>query len=540
MRFQQMINTLKKENRIMKLNRKEYRNKVLGCWMGKNIGGTLGAPFEWQRQINNVSFYTQKLKGEPLPNDDLDIQLLWLIALEEQGIEIDSHILSEYWCLYVTPHWCEYGTAKANMRAGLLPPLSGILNNEYKHSCGSFIRSEIWACIAPGCPQITVKYAYEDSILDHGDGEGTYAEIFCAALESAAFVISDIRKLIEIALSYIPKHCGVRKAIECVIDAYDSGRHWKQAREAVLKGFRGSSAMGDPANTSEADQKNGFHKGKQGYDAPSNVAMIVLGLLYGEGDFDKTICTTVNCGEDTDCTGATVGSIFGILHGVQAIPRKWIDPIGNSIKTACLNLGELGYFGDQLPQTVDELTDRTGHVACQVLMRNPMCGIMITNDEPTDLSSLSKKALVATKTDTLFYSNMDSLKFRFPFFLVEVDYGSNPVIRNGEPKKISFTIHNTYKVQANVFLHWYLPNKWEVSPTKDGFFMSLPVKPNRLGKETTLEFMLQTECVDGAINRCVLQLTIEGRPTIMLIPITLMNGNVIEKTKKMKTLTQNV
>ena len=87
------------------LNMDEYRRKVLGCWLGKNIGGTLGAPFEWRRQINDVSFYTQELGGEPLPNDDLDIQLLWLIALEERGLDLNARTLAEYWCLYVTPHW---------------------------------------------------------------------------------------------------------------------------------------------------------------------------------------------------------------------------------------------------------------------------------------------------------------------------------------------------------------------------------------------------------------------------------------------------
>ena len=164
--------------------------KVLGCWIGKSIGGTLGAPFEWKRQFNDVSFYTQDLQGDPLPNDDLDIQLLWLIALEEQGIDIDGKVLGEYFLLYVTPHWGEYGMGKINMRAGLQPPLSGMHNNPLKDSCGAFIRSEIWACIAPCWPEVAVRYAYEDAIIDHGDGEGTFAEVFCAALESAASIRS--------------------------------------------------------------------------------------------------------------------------------------------------------------------------------------------------------------------------------------------------------------------------------------------------------------------------------------------------------------
>lgn len=64
----------------MYITEQELRNKILGCWFGKNVGGTLGAPYEWRRQINNVTFYQDSVNGEPLPNDDLDIQLLWLIA----------------------------------------------------------------------------------------------------------------------------------------------------------------------------------------------------------------------------------------------------------------------------------------------------------------------------------------------------------------------------------------------------------------------------------------------------------------------------
>ena len=86
----------------MTLNEKDYRNKILSCWMGKNIGGTLGAPMEFLRQMNNVSFYQQKLTGEPLPNDDLDIQLLWLVGLEEQGLDLNAQTLADYWCLYVS------------------------------------------------------------------------------------------------------------------------------------------------------------------------------------------------------------------------------------------------------------------------------------------------------------------------------------------------------------------------------------------------------------------------------------------------------
>ena len=136
----------------MIVNEKSIQNKVLGCWFGKNIGGTLGAPFEWRRQINHVTDYTQDLGGKALPNDDLDIQLLWLIALEERKMNVDARDLAYYFSIFVTPHWGEYGTAKTNMKLGMESPFCGLENNAYRHSCGSYIRSEIWACIAAGTP----------------------------------------------------------------------------------------------------------------------------------------------------------------------------------------------------------------------------------------------------------------------------------------------------------------------------------------------------------------------------------------------------
>jgi len=506
----------------MIINRQDYLDKVLGCWMGKNIGGTLGAPMEWERQINDVSFYTQDLHGEPLPNDDLDIQLLWLIAMEEKGVNIDAHTLAEYWCMYVAPHWAEYGTGKINMRAGLLPPVCGTFKNDYKDSCGSFIRSEIWACITPGLPHLAARYAYEDAILDHGDGEGTYSEVFCAVLESAAFVISDLRALVDIGLSYIPKDCGTAMAVQCAVDCFDKKMKWQDARDEILRHHRGSTFMGLANRTSPDDHKKGFADGKQGYDAPSNVAITVYGLLYGGDDFNKMICTTVNCGEDTDCTGATAGSVYGIMHGIDGIPEKWIKPIGRGIKTIALNQGDL--WGNQLiPPTIDNLTERTATLAAKVLIQQRNPTLCISEDQPTDLSDANPNKLHSEDQGREFYTAMDGPRFDFDFFTVDVHYGDNPLVRNNEPKKVQLTIHNRYRAQANLSLHWYTPEGWTISPAPDGALLSLP--PN-IGKPLLLEFSLQAETVTKSMNRFVVELTIEGRPTVMLVPITLMNGNL--------------
>src|SRR5690242_3573875 len=127
----------------MRIAMKDYKKKIEGCWMGKNIGGTLGAPFECKRGVFDVHFYTQALQGEPLPNDDLDLQLVWLNVIEKYGRGVNASILGEYWHSYIIPNWGEYGAGKNNMRMGIVPPLSGYVNNSFRDSCGAFILSEI-------------------------------------------------------------------------------------------------------------------------------------------------------------------------------------------------------------------------------------------------------------------------------------------------------------------------------------------------------------------------------------------------------------
>lgn len=101
-----------------------FYDKVYDCWMGKSIGGTLGAPFEGKQELLDVCNFRSP-SGNPIPNDDLDLQLVWLKALEDCGpFGINAHVLGEYWINYITPHWNEYGICKSNMKAGLPPPLT--------------------------------------------------------------------------------------------------------------------------------------------------------------------------------------------------------------------------------------------------------------------------------------------------------------------------------------------------------------------------------------------------------------------------------
>lgn len=502
-----------------------YLDKLKGCFLGKNIGGTAGAPLEWIRQVNDFKFYMQELNGNPLPNDDLDIQLLWLIALEEQGLNIDAKTLGEYWLTFVTPHWSEYGIGKINMRSGLPAPVCGMHYNEYKDSCGAFIRSEIWAAIAPGAPNIAAKYAYEDAILDHGDGEGTYAEIFAAVLESAAFVESDFRKLIEIGLSYIPSACVTAQAIRFVVECRDKGMDYKDVRDEVLSRYRGCVSGANPETGSKVDYEKGFFDGKLGFDVPSNIAIIIIGMLYSEGDFEKLMQVTINCGEDTDCTAATAGAIYGIIHGAEGIPQKWLKPIGMSIKTGCLNLGELGGYGSEIPGTIDELVERTAKIGKQVGIAYE-CGVEITDGKPA--KTVIPGSLMC-EDPGLFSEMVKGPIYSFDFFDIQVVFEGGPAIRNGEAKKLTLRIINRFKNVEALDIKVWCDDIISVLPSKSGrMLIKAPYfrGPAFRGNMECAQFEFMCEAVSQPVINGVFQITSPGRHTNMNVPFTFINGNL--------------
>lgn len=329
----------------LKISKEIYRDKVYACWMGKNIGGTMGTPFEENPALNDITWFTSP-KGEPLPNDDLDIQLLWLHALEQVGPKtINANIMSWYWKRYIPALWNEYGIGQTNNSMGFTPPMSGELYNDgWKTSNGAWIRSEIWACLAPGFPNIAAKYAVMDASIDHGISEGTIAEIFTATMESMAFVESDIRVLIEKALTFIPVDCRVADDIRTVISEYDKGTDWKKVREIII----------------EKNRDLGF------FQAPGNLAYMTIGLLYGKGDFLKSILYAVNCGDDTDCTAATIGALLGIIGGTKGIPSELSEYVGDKIITMSIDISASVRF----PKTCTELTERVVELMPSVMYAN--------------------------------------------------------------------------------------------------------------------------------------------------------------------------
>jgi len=479
----------------MKLYQKSLYDKVYGCWIGKSIGGTLGAPYESKREFPEVTDF-ESPSGQPLPNDDLDLQLVWLKALEEYGpLGVNERVLGEYWVSYIPPHWSEYGIAKSNMKAGLLPPLSGDYENSWKHSNGAWIRSEVWACCAPGFPEIAAKYAWYDACVDHGTGEGVYAELFTASLESAAFVESDPDTLIKIGLSYIPADCRVARSIGIVQECYKKGLGWREARRRVLED---SADLG-------------------WFQAPANVAFVVIGWLYGEGDFKKSLLIAVNCGDDTDCTGATLGSILGIIQGADALPEDWKMHVGDSIVTISIDRGSFR----NIPQTLTELTNRILCMMPKVLEAHSVC--VGVNDAEPDVSGLKTDMLYASSKHAKFLSDMSSaLRFDFIHTRVEMGYVTGVNIQAGQEATLDIKLCNLLPDPRHVEITYYLPDGFELIQGRKHISLlhkAGPEEDNCTDNEYTFTVVLRAGDLLQASNRGVIQMVSAGRPTVMLIPI---------------------
>ncbi len=313
------------QNLAAPISETQLRRRMMGCWLGKAVGGTLGMPYEGVRHTLDLSYY-DPVPTEMLPNDDLDLQVIYAFLLERMDQpRVDRQVLSRAWShLGMSPD--EYGIVKRNLALGLTPPTTGAYDNPFTRGMGAAIRTELWACLAPGDPDTAVRFAYEDACMDHA-GEGIHAATFLAALQSLAFVESDREVLLERALAYIPAAGELIAAIRDTRAWWAQSRDWKAVQARLADRYLTDNFT----------------------DVVLNLAYIVLGWLAGE-DFGRAICIAVNCGQDTDCTGATLGALLGILDP-EGIEDRWLQPIGRDlVLSPCVT-------GVEHPSTLDGFTE---------------------------------------------------------------------------------------------------------------------------------------------------------------------------------------
>jgi ADP-ribosylglycohydrolase len=334
----------------MELTPEAYFDKVHGAWLGRCVGCLLGKPVEgWPRDriegylklggaypldgyIPEVTphpegyrlhpSYREAMKGaiDGMPrDDDIDYTILGLHVLEEHGAGFTTADLGTEWLTHL-PYSLVYTAERVayrNLVNGLTPPETASHRNPYREFIGAQIRADIWGYVAPGLPEVAAELAFRDASLSHIKN-GIYGEMFVAAMISAAFSTQDIREAIEVGLSEIPNKSRLAEAMRDVLDWSREYSDWRQAWERVM------------------DSYGGYHW----VHTINNAAFVLLGLLYGGGDLGRSVSISVMAGFDTDCNGATVGSIVGAMLGAKALPEGWVAPLKDRVRSILSGFSE--------------------------------------------------------------------------------------------------------------------------------------------------------------------------------------------------------
>ena len=303
----------------------DYEQRIYAGVLGKIIGVYLGRPFEgWpnkkiEDELGEISYYVHEQRGVPLivSDDDISGTFTFLRALPDHGCssKLTAQEIGETWLNYLIKErtilwWGGMGvstehTAYLRLKNGVPAPESGsiALNGPIvAEQIGSQIFIDGWGMVCPGDPEKAAAFAAKAASVSH-DGEAIYGAQIIAALVAQAFVESDLHKLLDTALTFIPRASIIYRVIEDV-------RAWKEQEPIDWR-----------ATFRKIEDKYGYDKYGGGCHMVPNHAVIMLGLLYGDDDFQKSLMVTNTAGWDTDCNSANVGCIMGVKNGLAGIEK---------------------------------------------------------------------------------------------------------------------------------------------------------------------------------------------------------------------------
>jgi ADP-ribosylglycohydrolase len=184
--------------------------------------------------------------------------------------------------------------------------------NPYREWIGAQIRADSWGYAAPGNPELAAEFAWRDARMSHIKN-GIYGEMFVAAMIAAGFALTDSLQVVAAGLAEIPRRSRLYAEMRQVIDICATHGNSFANFEKVFDAIEALLGHYHPVHTN------------------NNAALIVAALLIGGNDFEKVITLAVAGGWDTDCNGATAGSLFGAMHGAGAIPAKWREPLHDTL-----------------------------------------------------------------------------------------------------------------------------------------------------------------------------------------------------------------
>ncbi len=323
-------------------------DRLLGGWTGRAAGCLLGKPVEkvpragirallesvgeWplRRYFTAVGVPPEVTDAYPwnrasLPtsmrenivcmpeDDDTNYTMLGLHILESKGPDFTTDDVATVWLktLPVLTVFTAERVAYANLLSYIEPPETARYRNPYREWIGAQIRADMWGYTAPGDPLRAAHAAWRDARLSHTEN-GVYGEMFVAATIAAAFVTTDVEGAIEQGLGVVPPESRLAEAIRFALELPHRAADWERALDLLYARY---------------GHLHWVH-------TINNAALVTAALLYGEGDFTRTVTLAVMGGWDTDCNGATAGSVIGCMFGADAIPREWSQPLANRVRSS--------------------------------------------------------------------------------------------------------------------------------------------------------------------------------------------------------------
>ena len=333
----------------------EYVNKMKAAWIGQMIGVGWGAPTEFQ-------FIAKTIPEDKVPEfnsdmvnvfgqDDLYVEMTFIRTLEQYGIDCSieqagiDFANSEYML------WGANEMGRENLRFGIKPPAS---SHPYYHKGADWIDYQIEAdysgIIAPGLPNEVIALGDKfGRIMNYGDG--VYGGIFVGGMYAEAYFESDILKIVQAGLDCIPYESQYAECMRDVVKWYkgnpdDWKKTWQLIEDKYYKNpeYQKYKAV-EPNYWSEMDAK-------------LNGAYILMGLLYGEGDPEKTIKVSMQCGRDSDCNPSNAAGVLFASIGYDKLDKKFT-----------VNLNEETIFS-YTNYNFPELTQVSLKLAKQFIIRN--------------------------------------------------------------------------------------------------------------------------------------------------------------------------
>ncbi|WP_187685784.1 ADP-ribosylglycohydrolase family protein [Nocardia wallacei] len=322
-------------------------DRLLGGWLGRCVGCTLGKPLEngFRWSPRSIRAYLEWADAYPLTDyvpvlspmpdgfrlqrswpestrgrvdgcprdDDLDYTVLGLNLLEQHGTGFTPADVAAEWLErlpFLQTHTAER-VAYRNLIDGWVPPATARHRNPYREWTGAMMRADIYGYVCPADPVRASTLAARDASVSH-TGNGVWAAMWAAALIAAAFDAAAPSAALTVAHQVIPERSRLAVALAQVLDDHRRGLDWEQAVQSI-------------------HARHGHYNWAH---AIGNCCLVSAGLLWGAGDFTTTIALTVQGGWDTDSNGATAGSVAGVLLGAGAIPRHWTAPLHDRLRTA--------------------------------------------------------------------------------------------------------------------------------------------------------------------------------------------------------------